>query len=212
MRHLTALDRLVAALDAGLRASTGQVTEGVRPNPAGDTPEMPYDADGVRMVARLVRVDHAGEVAAQGLYEGQALTARNRTLAGELREAAREEADHLAWCSQRLDELGAEPSRLAPLWYFGSFTIGAVAGALGDRWSLGFVVETERQVQRQLDDHLDRIPLDDGRTRAILGRMREDEARHATNAYQAGGQELPGPIRRAMHAVSRVMTVGAYWM
>jgi len=157
-----------------------------------------------------MRVNHAGEVAAQGLYHGQALTARRAEIRETMRRAAREEGDHLAWCRDRLTELGAAPSVLNPLWYAGSFLIGAVAGAAGDRWSLGFMAETERQVEGHLNDHLGRLPAGGERSRAILEQMKTDEIEHGRTALEAGGAELPGPIRALMRLTSKVMTRTAY--
>jgi ubiquinone biosynthesis monooxygenase Coq7 len=157
-----------------------------------------------------MRVNHAGEIAAQALYHSQALFARDPETRGFLQQAAREEADHLAWCDQRLKELGSRPSVLTPLWYAGSFAIGALAGLLGDRASLGFVAETERQVEGHLRGHLDRLPAEDQRTRAIVEAMKHDEATHANHASAAGAAELPGPIRELMRATAKVMTTTAY--
>lgn len=165
-----------------------------------------------RMSIGLMRVNHAGEVSAQALYHGQSLTARQTEVRGSLEQAAAEENDHLAWCKERLDELGGRPSVLSPVWYAGSFAMGAVAGLLGDRWNLGFLAETERQVVEHLEGHLERLPESDQRSRAILEQMREDEAGHATSALQHGGAELPSPIRRLMGATARVMTGTAYWL
>jgi ubiquinone biosynthesis monooxygenase Coq7 len=158
-----------------------------------------------------MRVNHAGEVAAQALYHGQALTARSESTRTLLLKAAREEEDHLAWCEQRLRELDSQPSRLNPLWYAGSFAIGVVAGALGDRTSLGFVAETERQVERHIDGHLNRIATEDKRSRAVLEAMRNDEISHGSHAREAGAAELPSPIRDLMRHTARVMTRTAYW-
>ena len=165
-----------------------------------------------RHVAGLMRVNHAGEVAAQGLYQGQAATARLDSVRAAMESAAEEENDHLAWCEQRLTELGSRPSILNPIWYAGAFTIGATAGLIGDRWSLGFVAETERQVVRHLEEHLDRLPMDDERSRAILEQMKIDEEHHGSTAEEAGGAKLPTPIRHLMGVVSKVMTRGAYWL
>jgi len=159
-----------------------------------------------------MRVNHAGEVAAQALYHGQALTARSESTRALLLNAAREEEDHLAWCEQRLSELDSGPSRLDPLWYAGSFAIGIVAGAFGDRASLGFVAETERQVERHLNEHLSRISPDDVRSRAVLEAMRNDEVSHGSHARAAGAAELPAPIRELMRHTARVMTRTAYWL
>ena len=157
-----------------------------------------------------MRVNHAGEIAAQGLYQGQAATARLEEVRDAMERAADEENDHLAWCEERLAELGSRPSILNPLWYAGAFTIGAVAGLVGDRWSLGFVAETERQVVRHLDDHLGMLPPDDDRSRSILEQMKVDEERHGAVAEDAGGASLPAPVRHLMSVVSKVMTRGAY--
>jgi ubiquinone biosynthesis monooxygenase Coq7 len=159
-----------------------------------------------------MRVNHAGEIAAQGLYHGQALVARTEQTRQLLLEAAKEETDHLAWCATRLQELGSRPSLLDPLWYAGSFVIGAVTALSGDRTSLGLVVETERQVERHLDTHLERLPADDHRSRAILETMRNDEIAHGEHAKDAGGAELPGPLRTAMRHTARVMTHTAHFI
>jgi ubiquinone biosynthesis monooxygenase Coq7 len=159
-----------------------------------------------------MRVNHAGEVAAQGLYHGQALTARNPATRALLERAAREESDHLAWCEQRLKELNDRPSLLDPLWYAGSFAIGALAGLAGDRHSLGFVAETERQVERHLDGHLEQIPPDDARSRAIIEQMRADEREHGELARAAGGATLPRPVQDLMRATARIMTTTARWI
>ncbi len=165
-----------------------------------------------RESAALMRVNHAGEVAAQALYHGQALVSRSTPTRNMLLKAAREEADHLAWCETRLKELGSRPSLLNPLWYCGSFAIGALAAAIGDRTSLGFVVETERQVEGHLDEHLERLPSGDTRSRAILNVMRMDEIGHGAAAKTAGAAELPAPVRVLMRHAARVMTTAAYWI
>jgi ubiquinone biosynthesis monooxygenase Coq7 len=165
-----------------------------------------------RQSAALMRVNHSGEVAAQALYHGQALVARSAATRNTLLNAAREEADHLAWCETRLKELDSRPSLLNPLWYCGSFAIGVLAAAAGDRASLGFVVETERQVEGHLDEHLTRLPSVDTRSRAILNVMRTDEIGHGATAKAAGASELPAPIRALMRHAARVMTTAAYWI
>jgi ubiquinone biosynthesis monooxygenase Coq7 len=159
-----------------------------------------------------MRVNHAGEVAAQALYHGQAAFAARPEVRTLLEEAAREEADHLAWCEQRLRELGSRPSLLGPLWYAGSFAIGAAAALAGDRASLGFVSETERQVEGHIGSHLERLPAHDARSRAILEAMRSDEIEHGAEARAAGGVELPPPVRAAMRATAKVMTTTSYWL
>ena len=209
-RRLSFLDRIVIDLDRGLRALGGDNLAQGRENPAGDLPQAELAQAPRRHVAGLMRVDHAGEVAAQALYNGQALTARTPRLRDAMQRAASEEGDHLRWCSERLDELDDRASRLDPLWYVGSFLMGAAAGLAGDRWSLGFVVETERQVVRHLDSHLSSLPDGDLRSRAILEQMRVDEGVHATTALEFGAAELPGPLRRLMTLTARVMTETAY--
>lgn len=159
-----------------------------------------------------MRVNHAGEIAAQALYHGQALVARDDATREMLLKAAREETDHLAWCATRLTELTSRPSVLDPLWYAGSFAIGALAGLLGDRVSLGFVVETERQVEGHLDGHLGALPPHDYRSRAIVEQMRADEIMHGAHAKAAGGIDLPSPVRALMGATARVMTTTAHWI
>lgn len=165
-----------------------------------------------RHAAGLMRVNHAGEVSAQALYQGQALTARDEEIRQTLNRSAREEQDHLAWCQRRIRELGGHTSRLGPLWYAGSFTMGATAGLAGDRVSLGFVAETERQVEEHLAGHLERLPEKDARSRAIVAQMQVDERNHGANAMQAGGITLPAPVRGLMHLTSRVMVHAAYWL
>jgi ubiquinone biosynthesis monooxygenase Coq7 len=159
-----------------------------------------------------MRVDHAGEVSAQALYQGQGLTARDPVVREKMQQSADEEIDHLVWCRERLQELDSRTSYLDPLWYVGSFTLGALAGLCGDAWSLGFVAETERQVVQHLDSHLHRLPAGDDRSRRILVQMREDEQHHGTVALEAGARELPSPVRRLMRLCSRVMTTTAYYI
>jgi 3-demethoxyubiquinol 3-hydroxylase len=159
-----------------------------------------------------MRVNHAGEIAAQALYHGQAIAARSGATRRLLLDAARDETDHLAWCESRLKELESRPSLLNPLWYAGSFCIGALAALAGDRASLGFVVETERQVEGHLDEHLGRLPAADLQSRAIVQQMRADEAAHGANARSAGGTDLPGPVRALMRRTARIMTGTAYWV
>lgn len=208
-RVLSPLDRLLDQADRALRASLARPSA-LRPNPAGDHPDRLVDESARRHAAGLMRVNHAGEVAAQGLYHGQAITARRPEIRAAMEKAAREEGDHLAWCRARLDELGDRPSVLAPLWYAGSLAIGALAGTAGDRWSLGFMAETERQVEGHLEGHLARLPEGDERSRAILQQMKQDEASHARAAMDAGGAELPLPVRALMRLTAKVMTGTAY--
>jgi len=209
-RRLSFIDRAIIDVDRGLRALTGERPTGGRDNPAGDLPEASMTHAQRRHAAGLMRVDHAGEVSAQALYHGQALTARTPRLRGAMEQAAREEGDHLRWCGERLGELGERASRLDPVWYVGSFIIGAGAGVAGDRWSLGFVVETERQVVRHLEGHLKALPEADVRSRAILEQMRIDEGVHATTALESGATELPAVVKRLMAITARVMTETAY--
>ena len=209
-RHFSRVDRLVIAFDRALRGTAGVAHGSGSESPAGDIVDDTLDERERRHSAGLMRVNHAGEVAAQALYRGQSLTARDGATRSAMEQAASEENDHLVWCRTRLEELESAPSRLDPLWHAGSFAIGAAAGLSGDRWSLGFVVETERQVVEHLDDHLARLPAGDHRTRALLRRMRADEKRHATRARTAGGAELPPIVRHAMRIASRVMTHTAY--
>ncbi len=205
------VDRLLASADNALRTLAGAV-HAARPNPAATLRgEAAVLSDGERReAAALMRVNHVGEVCAQALYQAQALTARTPELRRQMQQASREEIDHLAWCQQRLDELGDRPSLLNPLWYAGAFGIGLVAGRLGDAASLGFVIETERQVEQHLASHLERLPPGDARSRAIVDAMKADEARHAADAQGAGGVELPLPVRGLMRAAARVMTTVAH--
>src|SRR5690606_10889998 len=181
-----------------------------RPYPAEHVTDAPLTAEERRRAAALMRVNHAGEVAAQGLYEGHAAVARRPETAAHMRAAADEERDHLAWCERRLSELEASPSLLRPFWFAGAWLIGAASGVLGDRWSLGFVAETERQVEEHLTGHLDRLPALDARSRAVVRQMREEERQHGQAATRAGGQRLPTPVRMLMRAASRIMTATAY--
>jgi len=186
------------------------VANAARVSPGESRPEAPLDERERDHVVGLMRVNHVGEVCAQALYQGQALTARDARARDALEKAAREEQDHLAWSADRIRELGGRPSLLNPLWYAGSLAIGAVAGALGDRWNLAFLAETERQVEEHLTGHLDRLPVADERTRAIVEAMRADEAKHRMSAVSLGAAELPTPVRTAMRLASRVMTTVAY--
>jgi len=209
-RLFSPLDRLLELADSGLSASFAR-RPGSRPTPGKPAIE-PTDPARRRHAAALMRVNHAGEIAAQGLYHGQALTARTVETRNALRQAAAEEGDHLAWCRERLDELGSRPSLLNPLWYAGSVAIGALAGLAGDRASLGFMAETERQVEGHLADHLDRLPADDARSRTIVQQMQADEIGHGRAAVAAGASALPEPVSRLMRMTSRIMTGTAYWI
>ncbi len=209
-RDFSAADRLMLNVDQALRTLFGrpQVTE--RANPSDMLPEGELDDAQRDHIARLMRINHTGEVCAQGLYQGQALTARDPQVRASMQRSAAEENDHLDWCEQRVDELGGRLSLLNPLWYAGSFAIGAAAGMAGDRWSLGFVAETERQVEGHLDDHLGQVPDDDRRTRAILEQMKRDEIEHGEKALNHGGARLPAPLRALMKATAKVMTSAVY--
>ena len=208
-RRLGFRDRLIRELDRGLR-TVAAANVAARPCPAGNLRDSVSEPAVRRHVAGLMRVNHAGEIAAQALYHGQALTARNPRVRTALLGAARDETDPLAWCEQRVRELDSRTSLLAPVWYAGSFAIGALAGLAGDRDGLGFVAETERQVVLHLESHLDRLPADDERSRRIVEQMRDDEARHGSEALAAGGRELPRMIRDLMRRTARVMTRAAY--
>ena len=203
------IDDLIIAFDKGLRTVFAPARS-VRATPGGELPDADMDAAQRALAAALMRVNHTGEVCAQALYQGQALTARDSAARAALEQAALEETEHLAWTEGRITELGGRKSLLNPLFYAGSFAIGAAAGALGDRWNLGFLAETERQVVRHLEGHLGRLPETDRKSRAIVEQMRDDEARHATSALQHGGAELPAPVRAAMQASSKVMTGTAF--
>ncbi len=207
---MTPLDRLLAGAGTALRAVAGSASRASRQYPAADIPEADLDDAQESHAAGLMRVNHAGEVAAQGLYQGHAAVARDPAIEEQMQRAADEEFDHLAWCEQRLNELNASPSRLSPIWYAGAFAIGAASGLLGDKWSLGFIAETEKQVCAHLDSHLDQLPDADARSRAIVTQMRDEEAEHGANAIDAGAAELPGPIRRLMQLSAKVMTSTAY--
>lgn len=202
------MDAVIVAIDTALRTLSGG-SHAARPCPRAATEAGPLSDEERHVSAALMRVNHVGEVCAQALYSAQALTTRDDGLRRQFEQAAREETDHLAWTQQRLQELGARPSLLNPLWYGGAFAIGLLAGRAGDGASLGFLVETERQVERHLEGHLDRLPAHDAASRAIVERMREDEARHADDAAAAGAQRLPAPVRWAMRAAAKIMTTTA---
>lgn len=204
-------DDLIVMFDRGLRTVFG-TPQSLRPVPGEAFEETQLDDSQRRLSAALMRVDHTGEICAQALYQAQALTARRPPVRDALEQAAREETEHLAWTENRINELGGRKSVLNPLWYAGSFAIGAAAGALGDRWNFGFLAETERQVVHHLDGHLTRLPAGDEKSRAILAAMKTDEARHATGALKHGGIRLPLPARLVMRAASRVMTGTAFWI
>jgi 3-demethoxyubiquinol 3-hydroxylase len=203
------LDRLICGLDSALRTVAG-VHEAARPSPGEGVAEAALREDERAQAAALMRVNHVGEVCAQALYQGQALTARSRANRHALERAAREEQDHLVWSARRIEELGGRASLLNPLWYAGAFALGTVAGALGDRWNLAFLAETERQVEEHLTGHLERLSPEDSRTRAVVEAMRDDEARHRASALELGAAAMPEPLRLAMRAMAKVMTTLAY--
>jgi ubiquinone biosynthesis monooxygenase Coq7 len=205
------IDQLIVGFDKGLRTLFAPA-QTLRAVPGVSLPDDSLDETQRRMSASLMRVNHTGEVCAQALYQGQALTARDVSAKQALEQAAAEETEHLAWTERRIAELGGSKSVLNPFFYAGSFAIGAVSGLLGDKWNLGFLAETEQQVVRHLEGHLQRLPVADQKSRAIVEQMREDEARHATSAISHGGAELPGPVKAVMKVSSKVMTETTYWL
>jgi ubiquinone biosynthesis monooxygenase Coq7 len=205
------LDRFILEFDRGLRTLLGSVAA-ERTVPGGELDEPALGDSERRDAAALMRVNHCGEVCAQALYRGQALASGNPRLKEELDRAARQESDHLAWSAQRIAELGGRPSLLNPLWYAGSLGIGYVAGRLGDSWNLGFLAETEKQVERHLQGHLERLSQRDVKTRAVIEAMQKDEAGHAETARRLGARELPEPAKQAMRGAARVMTTVSYWI
>ncbi|RNF84379.1 2-polyprenyl-3-methyl-6-methoxy-1,4-benzoquinone monooxygenase [Montanilutibacter psychrotolerans] len=208
-RTLGPIDRLLDDAQRALDTVFG-APPATRPNPAGNEADLVLDDAQRRHAAGLMRINHVGEVCAQALYCGQAAVARDAVTREHLLEAAQEETDHLAWCADRLRELDSRPSLLNPLWYAGSYAIGALAGLRGDGWNLGFVVETEHQVEAHIDEHLQSLPAEDARSRAILQVMKADEARHASNAEAAGARILPVPVPSLMAAASKLMKAVAY--
>ena len=203
-------DTILSELDNALRTLFATAHAG-KPVPGEDLPTELTEEE-QKLSTRLMRVDHAGEVCAQALYRGQIAVARNARVRTLLERAANEETEHLAWTEQRLSELGGRKSVLNPLWYFNSFAIGVVSGLIGDRWSLGFLAETERQVERHLQGHLQRLPGQDQRSRAIVAQMKQDEAGHATSARRQGAAQLPQPARAAMKLLARIMTTSSHWI
>jgi ubiquinone biosynthesis monooxygenase Coq7 len=202
-------DFLISEFDRTLRSLAG-VHEAIRPNPAEAVAEAELGENERRHAAGLMRVNHVGEICAQALYQGQAMTARDPDARAALEQAAREEQDHLAWSAERIRELEGRTSLLNPLWYAGSFAMGLAAGAMGDRWNLAFLAETERQVEEHLTGHLDKLPAEDRRTRAVVEAMRTDEAKHRDTAIQLGAAEMPAPLKLAMRLASKVMTTLSY--
>ena len=212
MRSFLPIDKFIIQADRWLRAAGGKPPTATRESPAHNLKQPVLSAAQRQQTQRLMRVNHAGEVAAQALYQGQAFTGRNAQLIQQLQHAADEEYDHLSWCAERIKELKGHTSYLNPLWYAGSFAIGALAGAWGDKWSLGFLVETEEQVVAHLEKHLEKLPAEDIKSRRILLQMKADEAEHAQKAQQAGAVEVPFAIKLGMKLVSKVMTTTAYFI
>lgn len=212
-RRLSVVDRFITEADRALRAVTSTTAAARRPSPAA-VRGLDDRLDGNRRTeaGRLMRINHTGEVCAQALYQGQAITARTESLREEMQHSAAEEIDHLAWCEERLQAHGTVPSRLNPVWYAGSLAIGTAAGLAGDRWSLGFLWETEEQVARHLDEHLSRLPQEAEASRAVLTEMRDEELAHGRKARDAGAAELPAPVKGAMGVASRVMKGLVYWV
>ena len=202
-------DRLITALDSGLK-TVFVPTRASRPSPSVGVAKAPLDEAQRREAAALMRVNHVGEICAQALYQSQALFSRTDALGEHFREAAQEELDHLAWTADRIAELGGHTSHLAPLWWAGAFAWGSLAGLAGDKWSLGFVVETERQVEAHLAGHLERLPAEDTPSRAIVAQMKSEEAAHADAALAAGAERLPSPVPELMRAAAKVMTTVAH--
>ena len=205
------IDRFITEFDQGLRTVLAEA-QTLRPFPDRDKSESQLSDSEKRRAAALMRINHSGEVCAQALYNGQALTARNPATEAALREASQEETEHLAWCEKRIKELGSHKSFLNPVFYAGSFALGAFAGALGDKWNLGFLAETENQVGKHIEGHLKRLPEQDEKSRAILEQMKIDEAKHATTAITHGGAQLPLPVKLAMELSSKIMTKTTYWI
>lgn len=211
-RHYDHFDNLVNAFDTGLRTLFNNPAVTNRSNPADAHEDIELTDEQKKHIAGLMRINHCGEVCAQGLYQGQALTARLPEVRKEMEQAAAEENDHLAWTAKRVAEMDSHTSILNPLFYLGSVAIGAAAGLAGDKWSLGFVAETEQQVVKHLDGHLAQVPDNDQRTRAILSVMKDDEANHAQTAKESGAAELPTPIKSLMNLTSKIMTKSVYWV
>lgn len=212
MRNFTPFDQLVMNADTALRTLFGEPITTQREYPAANITDAEFSEQESKHIAGLMRVNHCGEVAAQALYQGQALTSSNNAIKNKLQEAALEENDHLTWTKNRVNELGGHTSILNPLWYGGSFAIGAFAGAIGDKWNLGFLAETEHQVVNHLESHLDQLPGGDFKSRAILEQMKIDESIHATTAIESGASELPTSVKTLMKAMSKVMTSTAYYI
>lgn len=211
-RQYSSLDQIFGHICDALQTSLAPTRPATRTSPAATIDETELSASERDLAGRLMRINHTGEVCAQALYQGQAITAKLETVRDKMEQAVQEEVDHLSWTDERIRQLNTHTSYLNPFWYTGSFAIGAFAGFIGDKWSLGFVTETERQVVRHLDGHLDRLPQHDQKSRAILEQMRTDELHHATVALQSGAAELPRPVKSVMRLMSRLMTTTVYWV
>ena len=212
IRQFSLLDTLIIEADKAIKTVFGKPETTDRPTPGYELPEETLTTSEQALSNHLMRVNHAGEVSAQALYQGQALTAKLPEVRQAMEQAAIEENDHLLWCQQRVHHFGGHTSILNPIWYAGSFAIGAVAGKIGDKWSLGFVAETEKQVVQHLEEHLEQISLSDKKSRAILEQMKTDELHHGTVALEAGGAKLPQPVTLVMGLMSKVMTKTSYWL
>lgn len=211
-RHYTLLDKLCLGVDQAMRALTDHAKTTGQPYPANNVEEAPLSDTERKHVAGLMRINHAGEICAQALYHGQGLVSKSSAVQEKMQHAAIEEGDHLTWCKKRLDELGSHTSYLNPMWYAGSFCIGMLAGVIGDKWSLGFVAETETQVIKHLTNHMTSLPPQDIRSYNILVKMEQDEAKHKQEAIQSGAHALPLPIKQLMAFTSKIMVNTAYWV
>jgi len=213
MRNLNASDQIISQIDNGLRTLFSKRNTRTSISPADNVDsQTKLSVQDKKISARLMRINHAGEIAAQGLYYGHASVAKDASIKQKFMQSAKEEESHLSWCVKRLDELQDRPSMLSPVWYLGSYAMGAAVGILGDKWSLGFVSETEKQVVKHLDKHLERLPVNDNKSREILLQMREEEILHDKKAQDAGAYELPQPAKVMMTAISKIMTKTSYWI
>jgi len=211
-RNISAIDQLISHVDSFIKTTSGSVGQRDRRSPGEDITNQELSAEERDYSARLMRINHCGEVCAQALYNGQALTAKNARIAAVMQQACDEEADHLAWCEKRIKELDSRVSFLNPIWYAASFSMGLLTGLLGDKINLGFVAATEEEVCRHLDEHLEKISPRDQKSRAILRQMRDDENKHAGTAFSHGGAHFPAPVKSVMRQVSRLMTKSTYWI
>jgi len=213
MRNYNTTDQFLSHIDKGLRTLLVKRSTNTVTSPADKiNNQSNLSEKDAKLSARLMRVNHSGEIAAQGLYHGHMVMAKDQEIKQKFNQSAQEEEAHLSWCEKRLEELQDQPSVLAPAWYLGSYAMGAAVGAFGDKWSLGFISETEKQVVNHLDKHISRLPEDDNKSREVLLKMREDEIMHDKNAQAAGAYELPKPAKLAMNAISKIMTKTSYWI